>query len=57
MQNTRAHIDYVHFNPGKHGIVRRVADSPYSTFHRLVERSVYRRDWGGGKDQTWAYGD
>ena len=33
----RAHMDYVHINPVKHGLVRCVADWPYSTFHRLVE--------------------
>jgi len=36
-----AHMDYVHINPLKHGLVRRVGDWPYSTFHRLVERGVY----------------
>jgi putative transposase len=32
----RAHMDYVHINPLKHGLVRRVGDWPHSTFHRLV---------------------
>ena len=35
-----AHMDYVHFNPVKHGHVNRVSDWPYSTFHRLVEAGV-----------------
>jgi putative transposase len=43
----RAHMDYVHFNPVKHGLVERVQDWPYSTFHRWVERGVYPVDWGG----------
>ncbi|MFO1431082.1 MAG: transposase [Candidatus Competibacteraceae bacterium] len=42
-----AHIDYVHINPVKHGYVKRVADWPYSTFHRDVERGIYARDWAG----------
>ena len=42
-----AHMDYVHFNPAKHGLVERVKDWPYSTFHRLVERGVYPPDWAG----------
>ena len=41
----RAHMDYVHINPVKHGLVARVADWPYSTFHRLVEQGVYPPDW------------
>ncbi len=43
-----AHMDYVHIDPLKHGLVERVRDWPYSTFHRLVERGVYPIDWGGG---------
>ena len=42
-----AHMDYLHFNPVKHGHVTQVVDWPYSTFHRLVEMGVYPRDWGG----------
>ncbi|HEX6827496.1 MAG TPA: transposase, partial [Burkholderiales bacterium] len=42
-----AHMDYIHFNPVKHGLVQRVADWPYSTFPRLVERGVYPPDWAG----------
>jgi putative transposase len=42
----RAHTDYVHYNPVKHGLVARVADWPYSTFHYAVERGIYTADWG-----------
>ena len=41
----RAHMDYVHYNPVKHGWVKRVQDWPYSTFHRCVEMGVYPADW------------
>jgi putative transposase len=44
----RAHMDYTHINPLKHGLVARVGDWPYSTFHRLVEEGVYPADWAGG---------
>lgn len=40
------HVDYVHYNPVKHGIVLRVADWPYSTFHGAVKRGKYANDWG-----------
>jgi putative transposase len=43
----RAHMDYVHINPVKHGLVECVSDWPYSTFHRLVERGFYPADWVG----------
>ena len=41
------HMDYLHFNPVKHGYVSTVIDWPYSTFHRLVKQGVYPSDWGG----------
>ncbi len=39
------HMDYLHFNPVKHGLVQRVADWPYSSFHRHVAGGVYGEDW------------
>jgi len=41
------HMDYVHYNPVKHGLVNFVGQWPYSTFHRYVRRGVYSNDWGG----------
>ncbi|WP_341327909.1 transposase [Methylotuvimicrobium sp. KM2] len=40
------HFDYIHYNPVKHGLVTRVRDWPYSTFHRYVKAGIYRADWG-----------
>jgi putative transposase len=45
-----AHIDYVHLNPLKHGLVKKVSDWPYSTFHLLREIGVYPADWAGGDE-------
>nr|WP_256202353.1 hypothetical protein [Stenotrophomonas pictorum] len=44
----RAHVDYVHFNPVKHGLVTRVVDWPYSSFHRYVRDGELSADWGMG---------
>jgi len=43
----RAHADYIHFNPVKHGHVACVKDWPHSSFHRFVKDGVYPLDWGG----------
>ena len=51
----RAHMDYVHVNPLKHGLVGRVADWPYSTFQHLVEQGVYPPDWAGGEEGSLEY--
>ena len=38
--------DYVHYNPVKHGYVRRPWDWTWSSFHRFVEAGSYEWDWG-----------
>ncbi|MEA3548597.1 MAG: transposase [Thermodesulfobacteriota bacterium] len=42
------HMDYLHFNPVKHGYVDRVIDWPYSTFRNHVQRGLYPENWGVG---------
>lgn len=41
------HMDYLHINPVKHGLVERLADWPHSSFHKLVAAGVYPADWAG----------
>ena len=41
------HLDYLLFNPVKHGLVSAVVDWPYSSFHRLVRAGMYPAAWGG----------
>jgi putative transposase len=50
-------MDYVHINPLKHGLVTRVSEWPYSTFHSLVEKGVYPTEWAGGEEVRLEYED
>ena len=43
------HVDYIHWNPVKHGLVKVVKDWPYSSFHKYTARGVYPDNWGGGE--------
>jgi putative transposase len=43
-------IDYIQFNPVKHGYVTRVYDWPYS-FHRSVKNGLLPPDLGGDLGQ------
>jgi REP-associated tyrosine transposase len=52
-----AHMDYVHINPLKHGLVKFVTDWPYSTFHGLVAQGIYPPDWAGGDEEKLDYSD
>ena len=40
-------LNYIHFNPVKHGLVPRVCDWPHSSFHQYVKRGDLSEDWGG----------
>ncbi|MFZ2752602.1 MAG: transposase [Lysobacteraceae bacterium] len=47
-----AHIDYIHYNPVKHGFVARAFEWPYSSFRRCVAEGVYPEDWGAPPDSS-----
>ena len=40
------HIDYIHYNPVKHGYVDRASDWPHSSIHRFICEGVVPSDWG-----------
>ena len=56
-QDFNAHMDYIHINPLKHGLVQRVSDWSYSTFHSYVTQGIYPPHWAGGKEDTLQYHD
>jgi len=41
------HVEYIHYNPVKHGYAQAAADWPYSSFHRYVRAGEYPVDWAG----------
>ena len=46
------HVDYIHYNPVKHGWAETPVEWPHSSFAHYVSRGTYPRDWaaGGGVD-------
>ena len=42
------HLDYIHFNPVKHGLVADAAHWPYSSYHRCVAMGFYPSGWAAG---------
>lgn len=42
-----SYAGYIHINPVKHGLVARVSDWPYSSFHRMVKLGIYPANWAG----------
>jgi putative transposase len=52
------HVDYIHHNPVKHGLVKQVVDWLYSSFHRYVRRGELASDWAGSSnDDDIGYGE
>ena len=45
-QDYRQHVEYIHYNPVKHGYVRKPVAWPYSSFRRYVEEGLYTKEWG-----------
>jgi len=40
------HLDYIHYNPVKHGSVSVPKDWPYGSFHFYYDKGYYADDWG-----------
>jgi putative transposase len=47
----KRHLDYIHYNPVKHGYVEQAGQWPYSTFGRLVALGEYHPGWGQGEPE------
>ena len=46
----RRHVDYIHYNPVKHGLARAPGAWQYSSFHTFVKQGHYSSDWGAGEE-------
>ena len=46
------HVDYIHYNPVKHGYVEQAARWEYSTIHKYIEKGLLSPDWGSNQEQT-----
>lgn len=56
----QTHLDYIHYNPVKHGLATRPADWPHSTFSDWVEKGSYDPRWGSDEMPPlpdWARGE
>jgi putative transposase len=44
------HINYIHYNPVKHGLVKAPKDWQYSSFKRYVREGIYDLEWGSQEE-------
>jgi hypothetical protein len=40
-EDLRRHVEYIHYNPVKHGLTKAPGDWDYSSFHRYVNEGMY----------------
>jgi len=51
------HVDYIHFNPVKHGWVAHAMDWPHSSIHRYLRQGLLPTAWGCAGDDTGEFGE
>ena len=59
-EDLHQHLDYIHYNPVKHGLVQNVRDWEWSSFHRYARMGWYDADWGsevGEKNMKGDFGE
>ncbi len=47
-QDFNRHVDYIHYNPVKHGYAQNPVDWQYSSIHRFITKGFLSVDWGSG---------
>ena len=40
------HVNYIHYNPVKHGHVNNASEWPYSSLHKFIRQGIIAPDWG-----------
>ena len=51
-QDFYQHLDYIHYNPIKHILVKSLKDYKYTTFEKFVEIGLYEEDWCNFEDKN-----
>lgn len=50
-EDLNRHIDYIHYNPVKHGLVKASKDWEYSSFSKYVKNGQYEENWCNFEDK------
>ncbi len=51
------HVDYIHINPTKHGLVQNPSDWPHSSLHRFIRQGIVAPDWASVEAVHDEYGE
>ena len=53
-EDWRKHVDYIHYNPVKHGLASRPGAWAWSSFGNAVSKGWYEESWGSNEPMTIA---
>ena len=48
-EDWRKHVDYIHYNPVKHGLASRPGELAWSSFGNAVSKGWYEESWGASE--------
>ncbi len=51
------HVDYIHYNPVKHGTIQSPVDWPYSSIHCYIQKGIIQSDWAVKGDFEGCFGE
>ncbi len=51
-EDWRKHVDYIHYNPVKHGLISHPSEWKWSSFSRAVTQGWYEATWGANEPTT-----
>jgi len=49
----KKHVEYIHYNPVKHGLAASADDWIFTSFHEYVSRGIYSSDWGASREMVF----
>lgn len=44
------HVNYIHYNPVKHGYVSKPVEWEYSSIHKFIKKGIITKDWACDHD-------
>jgi putative transposase len=56
-RDLQAHVDYIHFNPVKHGYVNQPVDWEWSSIHRFIRDGLIDANWAVEADDGGKFGE
>jgi putative transposase len=51
-EDMNRHLDYIHYNPVRHGLVASAMEYPHSSFRQFVDNGLYDSTWGSVNSPT-----